>query len=150
MTTRRRPPWPGTCARTRPACRPWRTPPDTTGRSAGGNRPASWWAHGVAQAAAIAELAHIASLHHDDVRDGAATRHAVPDVHAGWGERAPTTSTHGLRAGRCRRTDDDTPTKETGARARRPDSRTAHRAAAGRARGVSTCGWPARAPAPAR
>ncbi|WP_330301217.1 polyprenyl synthetase family protein [Streptomyces sp. NBC_00503] len=46
------------------------------------------WAHGVTQAAAIAELVHIASLYHDDVMDGAATRHGVPSVHARWGERA--------------------------------------------------------------
>ncbi|MFD7257564.1 polyprenyl synthetase family protein [Streptomyces sp. NPDC059874] len=46
------------------------------------------WAHGVTQAAAIAELVHIASLYHDDVMDGATTRHGVPSVHARWGERA--------------------------------------------------------------
>lgn len=46
------------------------------------------WAHGVTQAAAIAELVHIASLYHDDVMDGAATRHGVPSAHARWGERA--------------------------------------------------------------
>ncbi|RSS76861.1 polyprenyl synthetase family protein [Streptomyces sp. WAC06614] len=46
------------------------------------------WAEGVTQAATIAELVHIASLHHDDVMDGAATRHGVPSVHARFGERA--------------------------------------------------------------
>jgi heptaprenyl diphosphate synthase len=45
-------------------------------------------ADGVTQAAAIAELVHIASLYHDDVMDGAATRHGVPSVHARFGERA--------------------------------------------------------------
>ncbi|MCB5182188.1 polyprenyl synthetase family protein [Streptomyces antimicrobicus] len=46
------------------------------------------WADGVTQAATIAELVHIASLYHDDVMDGAATRHGVPSVHARFGERA--------------------------------------------------------------
>ncbi|MFJ3928186.1 polyprenyl synthetase family protein [Streptomyces sp. NPDC090022] len=46
------------------------------------------WADGVTQAAAIAELVHIASLYHDDVMDGAATRHGVPSAHARFGERA--------------------------------------------------------------
>ncbi|MEU9031357.1 polyprenyl synthetase family protein [Streptomyces sp. NPDC048383] len=46
------------------------------------------WTPGVTQAAAISELVHIASLYHDDVMDGAATRHGVPSAHARWGERA--------------------------------------------------------------
>ncbi|MGW6545609.1 polyprenyl synthetase family protein [Streptomyces massasporeus] len=46
------------------------------------------WRDGVTQAAVIAELVHIASLHHDDVMDGAGTRHGVPSVHARFGERA--------------------------------------------------------------
>ncbi|MFI6108854.1 polyprenyl synthetase family protein [Streptomyces sp. NPDC051310] len=46
------------------------------------------WADGIAEAATITELVHIASLYHDDVMDGAATRHGVPSVHARWGERA--------------------------------------------------------------
>ncbi|MGW3210305.1 polyprenyl synthetase family protein [Streptomyces sp. NPDC001135] len=46
------------------------------------------WRDGVTQAAVIAELVHIASLHHDDVMDGAPTRHGVPSVHARFGERA--------------------------------------------------------------
>ncbi|MFE6700418.1 polyprenyl synthetase family protein [Streptomyces sp. NPDC057718] len=45
------------------------------------------WRDGVAQAAVVAELVHLASLHHDDVMDGADTRHGVPSVHARWGER---------------------------------------------------------------
>ncbi|MGW7357559.1 polyprenyl synthetase family protein [Streptomyces sp. NPDC054802] len=46
------------------------------------------WRDGVTQAAVIAELVHISSLHHDDVMDGADTRHGVPSVHARWGQRA--------------------------------------------------------------
>lgn len=46
------------------------------------------WRDGVTQAAVIAELVHISSLHHDDVMDRAETRHGVPSVHARWGERA--------------------------------------------------------------
>lgn len=46
------------------------------------------WRDGVTQAAVIAELVHISSLHHDDVMDRADTRHGVPSVHARWGERA--------------------------------------------------------------
>lgn len=46
------------------------------------------WREGVTQAAVIAELVHISSLHHDDVMDGADTRHGGPSVHAAWGRRA--------------------------------------------------------------
>lgn len=45
-----------------------------------------WWA-GVTEAAVVAELVHIASLHHDDVMDRAPTRHGVPSVHARFGTR---------------------------------------------------------------
>lgn len=45
------------------------------------------WRDGVTQAAVIAELVHIASLHHDDVMDGAPTRHGVPSVHTRYGAR---------------------------------------------------------------
>ncbi|MQS12972.1 polyprenyl synthetase family protein [Streptomyces kaniharaensis] len=45
-------------------------------------------APGIPQAAAIAELVHLASLCHDDIMDGAATRRGVPSVHARYGERA--------------------------------------------------------------
>ncbi|MFJ4283506.1 polyprenyl synthetase family protein [Streptomyces massasporeus] len=45
------------------------------------------WRDGITQAAVIAELVHIASLHHDDVMDGAPTRHGVPSAHARFGER---------------------------------------------------------------
>ncbi|MFE9380378.1 polyprenyl synthetase family protein [Streptomyces sp. NPDC006855] len=44
------------------------------------------WRDGVTQAAVISELVHLASLHHDDVMDGAETRHGVPTVHTRWGE----------------------------------------------------------------
>ncbi|MCX5203687.1 polyprenyl synthetase family protein [Streptomyces sp. NBC_00237] len=46
------------------------------------------WRDGVTQAAVIAELVHISSLYHDDIIDGAATRHGVDSVNARWGERA--------------------------------------------------------------
>ncbi|MFF8945253.1 polyprenyl synthetase family protein [Streptomyces sp. NPDC014864] len=46
------------------------------------------WRDGIVEAAVVAELVHIASLHHDDVMDGAPTRHGVPSVHARFGERA--------------------------------------------------------------
>ncbi|MFD0025655.1 polyprenyl synthetase family protein [Streptomyces sp. NPDC058382] len=46
------------------------------------------WRHGVTEAAVLSELVHISSLHHDDVMDGADTRHGAPSVHARWGERA--------------------------------------------------------------
>ncbi|MEU9993566.1 polyprenyl synthetase family protein [Streptomyces sp. NPDC048045] len=46
------------------------------------------WREGITQAAVVAELVHTASLYHDDVMDGAPTRHGVPSVHARFGERA--------------------------------------------------------------
>ncbi|MBX7554893.1 polyprenyl synthetase family protein [Streptomyces sp. tea 10] len=46
------------------------------------------WCAGVTEAAVVAELVHIASLHHDDVMDHAPLRHGVPSVHARFG--APT------------------------------------------------------------
>ncbi|MCG6495264.1 polyprenyl synthetase family protein [Kitasatospora sp. A2-31] len=42
----------------------------------------------VPDAAALVELIHVASLHHDDVMDGALTRHGVPSASARWGNRA--------------------------------------------------------------
>ncbi|RCG24050.1 polyprenyl synthetase family protein [Sphaerisporangium album] len=42
---------------------------------------------GVIRAAAAVELAHVASLYHDDVMDEAATRRGVPSVNARWGNR---------------------------------------------------------------
>ncbi|MDG9720223.1 polyprenyl synthetase family protein [Streptomyces sp. DH24] len=42
---------------------------------------------GVAQAAVVAELVHLASLYHDDVVDRAATRHGAPSANALWGNR---------------------------------------------------------------
>jgi len=39
----------------------------------------------VLDAAVIVELVHVATLHHDDVMDGAARRHGVPTVNALWG-----------------------------------------------------------------
>lgn len=40
---------------------------------------------GVVQAATVAELVHLASLHHDDVMDDATGRHGVPSVNTRWG-----------------------------------------------------------------
>ncbi|MEW2124641.1 polyprenyl synthetase family protein [Streptomyces sp. NPDC058369] len=45
------------------------------------------WRDGVGRAAVIAELVHLSSLHHDDVMDGAATRHGVASANARWGDR---------------------------------------------------------------
>ncbi|HWM38699.1 MAG TPA: polyprenyl synthetase family protein [Streptomyces sp.] len=45
------------------------------------------WRDGVTQAAVIAELVHISSLYHDDIMDGAVTRHGVDSVNARWGNR---------------------------------------------------------------
>ncbi|WP_069171819.1 polyprenyl synthetase family protein [Streptomyces griseus] len=45
------------------------------------------WRDGVVEAAVIAELVHISSLHHDDVMDGAELRHGVASVNALWGAR---------------------------------------------------------------
>ncbi|GGV78759.1 geranylgeranyl pyrophosphate synthase [Streptomyces griseoloalbus] len=42
---------------------------------------------GVARAAVVAELVHLASLYHDDVVDRAATRHGAPTANAVWGNR---------------------------------------------------------------
>ncbi|MEV6958247.1 polyprenyl synthetase family protein [Streptomyces sp. NPDC051207] len=42
---------------------------------------------GVARAAVVAELVHLASLYHDDVVDRAATRHGAPTANALWGNR---------------------------------------------------------------
>ncbi|MET9692990.1 polyprenyl synthetase family protein [Streptomyces sp. NPDC006514] len=42
-------------------------------------------APGVIEAAAVSELIHTASLHHDDVMDEAVIRHGVPSVNACWG-----------------------------------------------------------------
>ncbi|MEV4973991.1 polyprenyl synthetase family protein [Streptomyces scopuliridis] len=44
-------------------------------------------AEGAADAGAVAELVHTASLHHDDVVDRAPVRHGVPSVNALWGNR---------------------------------------------------------------
>ncbi|PVE14119.1 polyprenyl synthetase family protein [Streptomyces scopuliridis] len=44
-------------------------------------------AEGAVDAGAVAELVHAASLHHDDVMDGAPVRHGVPSVNALWGNR---------------------------------------------------------------
>ncbi|MGW3040443.1 polyprenyl synthetase family protein [Kitasatospora sp. NPDC001159] len=41
----------------------------------------------VQDAAALVELIHVASLHHDDVMDGARSRHGVPSAPARWGNR---------------------------------------------------------------
>ncbi|MFI6849616.1 polyprenyl synthetase family protein [Kitasatospora sp. NBC_00085] len=41
----------------------------------------------VLDAAAMVELIHVASLHHDDVMDGARSRHGVPSAPARWGNR---------------------------------------------------------------
>ncbi|MFF2146438.1 polyprenyl synthetase family protein [Kitasatospora sp. NPDC058190] len=41
----------------------------------------------VLDAAALVELVHVASLHHDDVMDGARSRHGVPSAPARWGNR---------------------------------------------------------------
>ncbi|GAA2800934.1 polyprenyl synthetase family protein [Kitasatospora sp. CM 4170] len=49
-----------------------------TGGPAAGRIPA---------AAALVELVHVASLHHDDVMDGARSRHGVPSAPARWGNR---------------------------------------------------------------
>ncbi|MFI5775163.1 polyprenyl synthetase family protein [Streptomyces sp. NPDC051658] len=46
------------------------------------------WQDGVIQAAVIAELVHISSLYHDDIMDGATTRHGVVSANARWGDRA--------------------------------------------------------------
>lgn len=43
---------------------------------------------GVAQAAVVAELVHLASLYHDDVVDRAAVRHGAASANALWGNRA--------------------------------------------------------------
>ncbi|MGW3954151.1 polyprenyl synthetase family protein [Streptomyces sp. NPDC004752] len=45
------------------------------------------WRPGVTEASVVAELVHIASLHHDDVMDRAALRHGVASVHARFGAR---------------------------------------------------------------
>ncbi|MEU2513365.1 polyprenyl synthetase family protein [Streptomyces syringium] len=45
------------------------------------------WRDGVAQAAVIVELVHVASLYHDDVMDEASTRHGVPSANVRWGNR---------------------------------------------------------------
>lgn len=50
-------------------------------------------AAGVADAAVVAELVHVASLYHDDVMDRAALRHGVPSANARWG------ATTAVRAG---------------------------------------------------
>jgi heptaprenyl diphosphate synthase len=42
---------------------------------------------GVARAAVVAELVHLASLYHDDVVDRAATRHGAATANALWGNR---------------------------------------------------------------
>lgn len=42
---------------------------------------------GVARAAVVTELVHLASLYHDDVVDRAATRHGAPTANALWGNR---------------------------------------------------------------
>jgi heptaprenyl diphosphate synthase len=39
----------------------------------------------VIDAAVVGELVHVATLHHDDVMDGAAKRHGVPTANALWG-----------------------------------------------------------------
>ncbi|MFJ3793066.1 polyprenyl synthetase family protein [Kitasatospora sp. NPDC090091] len=41
----------------------------------------------ISDAAALVELVHVASLHHDDVMDGARSRHGVPSAPARWGNR---------------------------------------------------------------
>ncbi|MFJ9845016.1 polyprenyl synthetase family protein [Kitasatospora sp. NPDC101155] len=41
----------------------------------------------VLDAAVLVELVHVASLHHDDVMDGARSRHGVPSAPARWGNR---------------------------------------------------------------
>ncbi|MFB8237899.1 polyprenyl synthetase family protein [Kitasatospora purpeofusca] len=41
----------------------------------------------VLDAAVMVELVHVASLHHDDVMDGARSRHGVPSAPARWGNR---------------------------------------------------------------
>ncbi|MET8572106.1 polyprenyl synthetase family protein [Streptomyces sp. NPDC004783] len=42
---------------------------------------------GLARAAVVAELVHLASLYHDDVVDRATTRHGAASVNARWGNR---------------------------------------------------------------
>ncbi|CAL9398937.1 polyprenyl synthetase family protein [Streptomyces sp. enrichment culture] len=42
---------------------------------------------GVVDAAVLAELVHASSLYHDDVIDGAGTRHGAASANARWGER---------------------------------------------------------------
>jgi len=54
-----------------------------------GERRAEVW-EGVVNAAVVAELVHVASLHHDDVMDEAQTRHGVTSVNARWGNGVAT------------------------------------------------------------
>ena len=54
-------------------------------------RRAEVW-EGVVNAAVVAELVHVASLHHDDVMDEAQTRHGVTSVNARWGNGVATFS----------------------------------------------------------
>ncbi|MBY8879787.1 polyprenyl synthetase family protein [Streptomyces sp. PLK6-54] len=54
-------------------------------------RRAEVW-DGVVTAAVVAELVHVASLHHDDVMDEAQTRHGVSSVNARWGNGVATFS----------------------------------------------------------
>ncbi|MFD8094709.1 polyprenyl synthetase family protein [Streptomyces malaysiensis] len=72
----------------RPERRPAAADPSAAGASATGTAatdPSATDAPAAVDAAALAELVHVASLFHDDVMDQGLTRRGVPSVNARWG-----------------------------------------------------------------
>ncbi|MEU0923226.1 polyprenyl synthetase family protein [Streptomyces malaysiensis] len=76
------------CPERRPERRPAAADPSAAGASATGTAatdPSATDAPAAVDAAALAELVHVASLFHDDVMDQGLTRRGVPSVNARWG-----------------------------------------------------------------